>query len=162
MKTFLVVLGVVIAVGAVWLFNVARDQAAIVKVFSEQSIAANQLQAELQTGKAKKGPVNAQRALKHYAQALQSIDYSSCPERFRLAWFDYVTSVVDWSNRNLGAIGIKDLLELGMSVYTRDGRLTEDVAQDANSIQRPAVLLHQCQRIAISYGVSFRLPVNQQ
>lgn len=165
-KTFLAVLGVAFALaiagGVVWFVNDARNQVAIVKVFSEQSKAANQFQAELHMGKVKKGPADIQQALKHYARALQSIDYSSCPKKFRLAWFDYVAAVVDLSDKNLAASSVKDLLELGMSVYTKDGRLAEDAVQDTDSFKRPAILLHRCQRIAISYGVSFSSPANRQ
>jgi hypothetical protein len=174
MKSFFVILGVIVAlalaIGGIWLANNTKNQMAIVNVFSEQSKAAMKFQAELKgnNGQEQRPEMKRSRfqiqqeALKNYAQALQSIDYSSCPKKFKLVWFDYVSSVADLSDKNFTTMTVKDLLELGMSAYTRDGKLTQDVIQDTDSLKRPVLLLRRCQRIAISYGVSFRPLANQQ
>lgn len=166
MKGLYAVLGVVIAlavaVGIGCFLIYAKDQTAIVKVFSRQNDAAMKLQAELNASKGKKLEMaDIQQALSTYAQSLQNIDYSSCPKNFRLAWFDYTSSVSDFSNKNFEMSAIKDLLELGMSAWTKDGKLTEDALQDTKIPHQIVAHLRRCQRIAISYGVSFH-PVSNQ
>lgn len=170
MKNFFVISGIAIAIvigsGVLYLANNIRIQKTIVRVFTEQSKAANKLQTELQESKDENEPPRlqtreVQQALKTYAQAVQSIDASMCPKNFRLAWFDYVTAVTDLSNKNLAATAFKDVLELGMSAWTKDGKLAEDALQDTNPNTIPSYY-HRCQRIAVSYGVRFYPITNQQ
>jgi len=161
-----IAIAIVVGCGVLYLANNIRIQKTIVRVFTEQSKAANKFQAELQESKDENEPPRlqtreVQQALKTYAQAVQSIDASMCPKNFRLAWFDYVTAVTDLSNKNLAATAFKDALELGMSAWTKDGKLAEDALQDTNPNTIPSYY-HRCQRIAVSYGVRFYPIANQQ
>ena len=163
MKATIIAFGVAIAIAVVvgvgYFVNIGKNQIAIVNVFSEQTKAVTKLQVKLQGVKTLP---DTQRTLKDYAQAVQAIDVSWCPTDFRLAWFDYVSAVTDLSEKNLAASAIKDVLALAMSVYTKDGKLTENVMQDADILSNPRSCLRRCQRIAIGYGVRFRPIVNQQ
>jgi hypothetical protein len=117
--------------GLVYFVNVSEQQTGIVHVFSEQSKAAITLYNELQQRPSLR---QTQRDLREYGQAVQAIDASSCPKDFQLAWFDYASAVTDLSQKNLAASVIgstsKGLLELVMSAWTHDGKLTEDAVQD--------------------------------
>jgi hypothetical protein len=163
MKTFRVSVGIVGAIAlvlGVGHFVIASEhQTSIVNVFSEQSQAATDLHDELQRHPSL---LQTQRGLREYAQAVQAIDASSCPKDFQLAWFDYVSAVTDLSQKNLTATAIKDGLKLEASVWTKDGKLAEDVAQDLDSGDHVAECFRRCERIAISYGVSFHPVANQQ
>jgi hypothetical protein len=144
MKTFFVILGVVIAIAIAFIvvcltINV-KNQATIVRVFSEQSKAAITFQEELKASNGKKQSLSElQMDLKTYAQALQSIDASLCPKDFRLAWFDYVSSVTDLSNKNFGVSAFGDVFEIAMSAWTKDGKLAENAVRDTN-VLKPANL----------------------
>lgn len=164
MKRLLVGIGITVAVGIalgvlVHRVNASEQRAAIANVLSEQEQAATKFQDELQRNR-----LQAQRDWKDFAQSVQAINASSCPKDFRLAWFDYVSAVTDVSEMSFTRFTV-DLSELVAAVKTTDGKLGENAMRDLNSHNRAAECLRQCQRIAISYGVSFHpasLPVNPQ
>ena len=161
-KTFLIALAIVLAVaigiGVVSFAFYANNQVTIVKVFAEQGKAARKFHDEIQRDQ--RLPV-LQRALKNYAQELQSIDASSCPKDFRLAWFDFVSAVSDLSQKNIMASAIMDVFKVGMSAWTKDGKLTEDALKDTNIPGNVVECFRRCQRVAIAHGVSFRPAPNQ-
>ena len=161
MKAVFVSIGMVVAVavaGSVYLVHARNQQTNIVKVFSENSKAAMGLQDELH---GRRSLSQTQRDWKDFAQSLQAIDASSCPKDFRLAWFDYVSAVTDLSHKIQTANALKDAVELEMSVWMKDGKLAEPAMQDLDASNRMAECFRQCQRIAITYGVSFHPVVNQ-
>lgn len=169
MKAFFVTLGKVIAVAvligvivcAVCWADKVDSQETIVKVFSEQSKAAAQLRQDINGGNQKPTIPEMRRALRAYANAVQSINASLCPKDFRLAWFDYVSEVSDESDKNLTMSAVGDLLELEMSAWTHDGKLAENALKDADSNQI-CLDYRRCQRIAVSHGVRFHPVENQQ
>jgi hypothetical protein len=121
--------------------NRARQQDAIIKVFSENAQAGAKLHGIV-------GRTNQQEAMQTYVQKLQAIDCSSCPKDFRLAWSDFVSAAAEMHSNNIAAT--KKLLETKQP----DHRLQQEALEHASELRESfASCFRRCQQIALSYGV---------
>jgi hypothetical protein len=149
------VLGIMVALRAPHFVSNNMAKVAIIDVLQQQKIAAAKFQEGIKSIKGPSQLSELPRILDDYTKSVQSIDSSSCPTNFQLAWYNYTCALQDVDDSNFLAKGLLSVFEIGMSVYTKDGKLTEDALQGYGALKTLRACQRRCVLIAIAHGVSF-------
>ena len=151
------VIGIMVASRACHFIAGATSRSAIIEVLQQQNKAADQFQEDIKSIHGPSPLAEFRRILDDYTKSMQSIDYSACPTDFQEAWYNYTCALQDVDDSNYVAKGLLSVFEIGMSVYTKDGKLTEDAFQGYGDLNTLCVCQRSCARIAIEHGVSFHV-----
>jgi hypothetical protein len=158
-KTFFLamtaVIGIMVASRACHFIAGATSRSAIIEVLQRRDNATAKFQADIKSINGPSPLAEFRRILDGYTKSVQSIDCSACPTDFQEAWYNYTCALQDVDDSNYLAKGLLSVFEIGMSVYTKDGKLTEDAFQGYGAINTLRVCQRRCARIAIAHGVSF-------
>ena len=83
-----------------------------------------------------------------YVKLLQSVDTSSCPEDFRLAWLDYIQVWQRKMDVKIMAVNLAD----GISLFQGNLGAISDIAK-RNEANDTLISWQKCERVALQYGV---------
>jgi hypothetical protein len=83
-----------------------------------------------------------------YIKLLQSVDTSTCPEDFRLAWLDYIQVWQRKIDVKILAVNVAD----GISLFHGNLGAIGDIAR-RNEASDTLMPWQKCERVALQYGV---------
>jgi hypothetical protein len=162
-----VVVGIVV-VGGVILFGVRIVSAqAIIAVFNQRAAIAKEcVQPVLALNgrqKTKRGKPMKTFDTRLFDNRIHSIDVAACPEKFRLAWLDYVHAVDQAIEATRNSEILNDSI-LGMiGVATRSAKLANNLEKPGEARDALEQAEYSLERVAVEYGVVFvrKSPDNQ-